>query len=339
MKIVVTGGAGFIGSYLVDTLVANNAGEIWVVDNFYRGNKEYLQSHLQGGAIRLVQGDIRDEGILNCVFKKADLVYHLAGQSSVPDAISDLEYSFSSNVYGTLNVLSQAVKTGVKRIIFTSSREVYGEVKSLPVHENAQLVAKNPYGASKISAEAYCRAFAKKDLEVVILRLANVYGPRDTGRVIPLFTFSLLRQEPLIIYGETKVLDFIWVGDVVDILVQAGLHKKGIQKPVNIGSGVGTKLTILAQRLKALTGSKSKIGIAPSRDFEVTGYIANVGRMHSIFQNSVGDDPLHHLESVVQYWKGIDKRDGIDRQSFNLSKGKWSQPSKPISSPEVHKGL
>lgn len=328
MNILVTGGAGFIGSYLVDALVAENVGDIRVLDNFYRGNKEFLIKHLQSGTIRLINGDIRDEGLLKRVFTDVDLVYHLAAQSNVLGAVSDLNYSFSTNVLGTVNVLRQAVKAGVKRIVFTSSREVYGEVKSLPVHEDTQLLAINPYGASKIAAEAYCRTFNRDGLEVVILRLANVYGPRDTERVIPLFINSLFHQEPLFIYGENKVLDFIWVGEVVDILVQAGF-KEGIREPVNVGSGAGTKLTQLAKRLKALTGSNSEITIAPPRAFEVMGYIANVDKMHSLFPNRVGIEPLHNLEAVVQYWRGINRRDGIGNKVFNHSRGHRSQTLQP----------
>src|SRR5207245_9289304 len=151
-------------------------------------------------------------------FRGPNVVCQLAAQSNVMGAVYDADYAYSSNVTGTFNVLRAAVSAGVKRVVFTSSREVYGDPRRLPVRESAPLPPKNGYGASKAAGEVYCRAAANEGIETVILRLANVYGTRDRGRVIPLFAQAAAAGWPLTIYGGKQVLDFIWVETVVDVL-------------------------------------------------------------------------------------------------------------------------
>src|SRR5712691_4119163 len=126
-------------------------------------------------------------------------------------AVRNVDYTFETNVVGTFNVLRGAVEQGVPRVLFASSREVYGEPISLPVDEESPLLAINSYGASKVAAEAYCRAFRREyGLHTVILRLANVYGPRDHGRVIPLWLQQALAGEDLRVHGGKQVIDFLW---------------------------------------------------------------------------------------------------------------------------------
>src|SRR5207248_10684264 len=121
--------------------------------------------------------------------------------------------TFSTNVVGTFNVLSSAARLGVRRVVFASSREVYGEPISLPVDEEAPLLAINSYGASKAAGEAYCRAFRREfGLQTTVLRLANVYGPRDVGRVIPLWLQHASARQDLLVYGGRQVIDFVWIG-------------------------------------------------------------------------------------------------------------------------------
>ena len=170
------------------------------------------------------------------------IVFHLAAQSRVLGAVENLEYSFSTNVQGTLNVLTTARDAGVKRVIFTSSREVYGDPDHLPVPETAVLLPKNVYGASKMAGEAYCHSFRKDGLETVVLRLANVYGTRDHDRVIPLFIENALQGRALIINGGNQVVDFVWIEIVIDALCAAGFEQT-ISTPLNIGSGKGITIS------------------------------------------------------------------------------------------------
>src|SRR5262249_25559920 len=145
----------------------------------------------------------------------------LAAQSNVMGAVYDADYAFSSNVTGTYNVLQAAKSAGVKRVLFTSSREVYGDPEQLPVQETSALRPKNGYGASNAAGEIYCHTAANEGLETSILRLANVYGTRDRDRVIPLFSQAAASGAPLTLYGGEQVLDFVWIDTVVDALIKA----------------------------------------------------------------------------------------------------------------------
>src|SRR5690349_15953885 len=221
-KVVVTGGAGFVGSHLVDRLLADTSAEVVVIDNLSRGRLANLARHQADPRLRIIEGDIRDAALVAQTVRGAELVFHLAAQSTVMGAVHDLDYSFSTNVVGTFNVLRESSTAGVRRVVFASSREVYGEPIELPVDEGQPLLAINFYGASKVVGEAYCRAFRRASgLDTVILRIANAYGPRDSGRVIPHWVEQAATGADLQIYGGKQVLDFVWVGQVVDALLSA----------------------------------------------------------------------------------------------------------------------
>src|SRR5437868_997913 len=197
MVIVVTGGGGFIGGHLVERLAAMKLGRIVVVDNYHR---KCLDPNSISG-VTFYKADIRERPALHEVMHGAKIVFHLAAQSNVMGAVYDADYAFGSNVTGTFNVLRAAHSAGARRVVFTSSREVYGDPKRLPVSEASPLRPKNGYGASKAAGEMYCRTAANDGLETVILRLANVYGPRDRDRVIPLFTRAAQSGTPLTLFG------------------------------------------------------------------------------------------------------------------------------------------
>ncbi len=295
-KVVVTGGAGFIGSHLVDRLV-DRGHEVTVIDNLSRGRPEKLAGHMREGRARLVVDDIRRFDAVAAVLLGCDVVYHLAAQSNVMGAVLDPDYSVTTNVLGTFNVLRAAVETRVPRVVFTSSREVYGEARTLPVNESCPLVAKNHYGASKVAGEAYCRTFAASHgLEVGIVRLTNVYGPGDSHRVIPLWLAAAQQERDLEVFGGEQLIDFLWVGTAVDALVFAATQ--ALPGPVNIGSGVGTKILELAERTLSVTRSKSRIVRTAARDVEVARFVADTTLMRSLGL-SPELDPLHHLAEIV----------------------------------------
>lgn len=294
MRILVTGGAGFIGVHLVEALM--DAGyDVVVLDNLHRASMR----NIPHGA-EFIQGDVRNRGVVCRAMEGCARVYHLAAQSSVMGAVADEEYTFTSNVVGTYNVLACASELSVPRVIISSSREVYGEVERLPVAEDHPMVPKNMYGASKVAGEAYCGAFqATYGLEVNILRLANVYGPGDRDRVIPMWLGKAARGERLDLFGGEQVLDFVAVHLVVDALLRAGeTSLNGM--PVNVGSGVGTLLKDLVTRIQSLAEACVEVSLLPARSIEVTRFVADVGRMRTILGLEPPDDPLIHLPAL---WK------------------------------------
>jgi nucleoside-diphosphate-sugar epimerase len=297
VRAVVTGGAGFLGSHLVDALVA--AGDdVVVLDNLYRGSTANIDQHVRSGAVRFLQADIRDYTAVAKAVNGSKVVFHLAAQSNVIGAITDCDYSFTTNVIGTYNVLKAASAAGVRRLVFASSREVYGEPASLPVPETAPLTAKNPYGASKVAGEAYCQVWESTTaLQCQILRFANVYGPRDRDRVIPIWIERAGHGEPLEIFGGEQIIDFVWVGTAVDaLLAAAGCELSG---PINVGGGIGVALPQLAQRILDEIGSPSSVEILPARQVEVVRFVADVNRMRSVLPITPQLNPLAHLASCI----------------------------------------
>lgn len=295
MRVLVTGGAGFIGRHLVRTL-AENGHEVCVFDNLRRGSREAVD-RLEA---QFILGDVRDRPALAAAMRGMEVVYHLAAQSNVLGAVSDIDYSFSSNVIGTYNVLAVARDVHVRRVIFTSSREVYGEVQNLPVSEDRNLNPKNAYGASKAAGEMYCRTFhAAYGVDVSVVRLSNVYGPEDRDRVIPIWLERARRGLNLELYGGSQVLDFVPIHLVVE-----GLHRAAslalYQQPVNIASGVGITLHQLAGRVSSLFSPAVNFDIMPARPQEVTRFVADVSRMRSLLGIHPPTDPLAGLTSLGQ---------------------------------------
>lgn len=299
MRVLVTGGAGFIGSHLVDRLITEGH-EIVVIDNLFRGRLQNIERHLSLPTFNFHGTDIRDYDALKRHMQGCHIVFHFAAQSNVMGAVQDSDYSFESNVTGTYQVLKAARENGVRRLVFSSSREVYGEAKYIPVDEKHPLEPKNFYGASKVAGEKYCEIFQQMDyFEVVIVRLANVYGHRDYQRVIPIFIESLKKHEDIHIYGGDQIIDFIAIEIVVETLIQAMDNSKVLKGPINAGSGKGTTLFELAQRLKGLLDTKSKVIVEPPRSAEVVRYTADIRQFRSVFDIPVPEDPLYYLPMMT----------------------------------------
>lgn len=297
---VVTGGAGFIGSHLVDAILSANEGTVTVLDNLHRGRIENLGSWRGDPRLTVTIGDIRDPATVRKALAGATLVYHLAAQSTVMGAAKDPDYAFSSNVVGTYNVLKAAAQQGVRRVLFSSSREVYGEPVSLPVDESHPLFSINTYGASKVAGEALCRAFAREGgLDTTVLRLANVYGDRDFGRVIPHWIVQARAGGDLTVYGGDQILDFIWVGDVTTALMRAADATLALP-PINVANGTGTKILDLARRVMHLAGSPGEVHVVPRRSIEVTRFVGSTDRMSQFLGVAPATDPLAHLAGMIR---------------------------------------
>ncbi|HEX5478697.1 MAG TPA: NAD-dependent epimerase/dehydratase family protein [Dehalococcoidia bacterium] len=296
MNVLVTGGAGFIGAHLVDRIVGTTDDHVVVLDNLRRGRRQRIRQHEP--YLTFVEGDIRDRDVLRSAMQGCDVVYHLAAQSNVMGAIEDAEYSFTTNVGGTFNVLLTAAELGVRRVVFSSSREVYGEPEYVPVDEDHPLRPKNPYGASKLAGEAYCRTFAHcYGIDVAVCRLANVYGVGDRDRVIPLWLERASGARDLEVFGGNQILDFVWIGRVVDALLHAGEH--GLPETTNIGSGTGTSILELAARIISVAGSSARSVRLPARGPEVGRFVADTSRMRALGLEPDAD-PLAHLPEVAR---------------------------------------
>ncbi len=292
MRILITGGAGFIGRHLIDALTVDRK-DIRVLDNLRRATKPDF-----AGRCHFIEGDIRERRTVEEAMEGVDLVIHLAAQSNVTGAMVDPDYSFTTNVGGTYEVLRAAKAAGVGRVVFASSREVYGDAETLPVPESAPLRPRNAYGASKVAGEAYCRAFSEAGLEVNVLRLANVYGPSDRDRVIPIFIDNALAGLPLRINGGTQMIDFVAVGTVVVALQQAAFGPV-LPGAVNIGSGIGTTLQELARRVLELTGTRVEVETLPVRTFETMQFVADIGLAEKLLGIHRPVGPLSELATVA----------------------------------------
>lgn len=277
MKILITGGAGFIGSHLAEALI-KKGNEIIIVDNLIRGKLQNLND--VEDEIKFLNCSITDFELMKEIIYKVDIVFHLAAVSRVMPSIENPELCFETNVKGT-EIISRLCSIYTKKLIFASSREVYGTAEYISVDENHSLHAENPYGASKISGEKTIEAYSKcYGLKYAILRLANVYGARDFERVVPIFIEKTLKNNEINIYGGEQILDFVYIDDVVEVFIKTLDINRNIV--VNIGSGKGTKVIDLAEIIKKNTRSKSKVMIEDKRKGEVEKFIANIEKAEKI---------------------------------------------------------
>lgn len=273
MKILVTGGAGFIGSHLVDAL-SRESNEVVIFDNFHRGSMQNIRRHLKKKNVKLIKGDIRNSADLNKI-GSVDMVYHFAAQSNVIGSFLNPDYAVSTNVHGTYNILEYSSKNKVKRLIFSSSREVYGNPLYLPVDENHPLNPINMYGATKACGEMLCSPYLKmKKIDITILRIANVYGDGDRERVIPIFLEKAKKNINLEVFGGRQTLDFIWVGDVVRAIMDISKSGRYADETINIGTGTGTSIENLAKMIIKATNSKSRIINKKVRLMDVKSFVS-----------------------------------------------------------------
>lgn len=263
-RVVVTGGAGFIGSRLVRGLLGRGYSVV-VLDNFCSGSWENLRGLRGGDEFEVVDGDVRDRRVVRKVMKGADGIVHLAALIDVEASVKDPFETHEVNVNGTLNVLHEAVKAGVKRFIFASSTAVYGDANPLPLKEDYPPRPISPYAASKAAAEGYCLAFNKcYGLETVILRYFNVYGPGQRNSaysgVITRFLENTFKGEPLTVYGDgCQTRDFIYVDDVVEATILA-LEGEGLEsKTFNVCTGNPTSVNELIEVVRTIAGKNLKV--------------------------------------------------------------------------------
>jgi len=256
-RVLVAGGAGFIGSHIVDKLVeADN--EVIVLDNLFTGRRQNIEQYRQHKAFKFVKGDVRDFELVKQTVKDVDAVFNEAAVVSVPRSVENPLLANDVNVKGTLNLLKASLDSHVRRFVQASSASVYGDTKTMPVHEDMAPKPISPYAVSELAAENYTRVFYQVyGLETVCLRYFNVYGPRQTyssySGATTIFVNQLLRNQPPTILGDGKqTRDFVYVEDVVQANMLALTEKKAVGEVFNIATGKATSVNQLIETLQRI---------------------------------------------------------------------------------------
>jgi UDP-glucose 4-epimerase len=294
MKVLITGGAGFVGSHLAEAFLARGDYVI-ALDT---GSQAKVR-HLAGSPrFRLVVDSVMNPDILDGLAAQTDVIYHLAGVVGVEHYVGDPYHVMNINVNGTQNVLRAAHKHG-RRVVFSSTSEVYGRNPNVPWNEEADRVLGPTtidrwcYSTSKAAAEHFCLAYRRLGLPVTILRYFNVYGPRldrlDVGRVITIFLGQLLRGEPLTVIGDGRQTRcFTWIDDAVRATVAAGVVSAAEGQVINVGTDQETSIRALAEALIEQGGGRSEIRYVPQETIYGDSYqdvprrVPDVTRMHKI---------------------------------------------------------
>jgi nucleoside-diphosphate-sugar epimerase len=261
MKVLVTGGAGFIGSHVVDKLMIDGH-DVVVLDNLYSGNMRNIEHHLDESRFRFVEGDVRQALTVEKAIEGVDAVIHAAAIVSVPLSIDNPVLTNEVNVLGTLNLLEASVKAKVKRFVYVSSSAVYGDAAKLPINEDAPVRPLSPYASSKLAAEGHCAGyFENHGLETIRLRYFNVYGPRQAlseyAGVMVKFLERIRKDQPPVIFGDgEQTRDFVYVSDVVEATLLA-LNRDGVAGNLfNIGTGEVVTINKLCDVFLEITGKE-----------------------------------------------------------------------------------
>ena len=258
MRITVTGGAGFIGSHLVDRLIEDGH-TVQVIDNLYTGNKEFVHSKAQ-----FVELDIRDPKLYSVLEEfRPDYIFHEAAQTEVSTSMSDPMLDCDINLMGLINLLNAAVKLDVKKFLMPSSAAVYGNLDTLPLNEEMIGNPSSFYGLTKLTTEHYLRIYHEAfGLPYICYRYSNVFGPRQgnggEGGVISIFAKAIVQGSPIIIYGDGKqTRDFIYVDDVVEANILGMQHQ--VTGIYNVSTGISSSVSLLVDEFRNISGKDIEI--------------------------------------------------------------------------------
>lgn len=295
-KVLITGGAGFIGSHLVDFLLQKNY-EVVIIDNLSTGKQEYVNKKARFYKIDITKDDVER------VFEKEkpDVVIHAAAQVMLRLSIEQPLMDATINILGTLRVLEAARKSGVKKFIYTSTGGArYGEPKKLPVHETHELNPSAPYGISKHTAEHYVQAYSDMyGFDYLIFCFGNVYGPRDdpsNKRVTSIFSYQLLNGQTPVIFGDGgQTRDFLYVVDLAEFIVSS-LEKNPKHKLFNLADGKQISVNQVFEGLKKLSGFKGSAKHVEAIKGEVRDIVLDT----SLAQKELGWTPKHSFEQGLK---------------------------------------
>jgi UDP-glucose 4-epimerase len=294
VKVLITGGAGFLGSHLTDALLARGD-EVTILDVV---SDLKVRHNLGNPRFQYVRDSVLHADLLESLILKCDLVYHLAAVVGVEHYVGDPYEVLNVNINGTQAVLKLAYKH-TRKVVFSSTSEVYGRNPKVPFTEDDERVLGSTridrwcYSTSKAAAEHFCFAYHRLGLPVVVLRYFNVYGPRldkiDVGRVITIFMGQVLRGEPVTVIGDgTQTRCFTYIDDAIQATLEAGLTDRAVGEIVNVGSDVETSILGLAETMIRIAGSRSKVVFVPqeavygNRYEDVPRRVPCVQRMHEI---------------------------------------------------------
>lgn len=285
MHILVTGGAGFIGSHLTERLLAAEH-RVRVLDNLSTGKRANLPSHKR---LEFIEGDIRDEVQAQAAVNGVDAIVHLAAVASVQASVDDPNGTHASNFLGTLHLLEAARKYGVQRFLYASSAAVYGDTAELPVREDVTLNPLTPYAADKLAGEHYLGFYARKHgLKATAFRFFNIYGPRQDpsspySGVISIFVDRARSGKPVSIFGDgSQTRDFVYVADLVEILSRALTEERTVGAVMNVGRGAECSLLEMLRELEQLLGCSIERRLEPARVGDIKNSRADIGRLQKL---------------------------------------------------------
>jgi UDP-glucose 4-epimerase len=300
VKVLVTGGGGFIGSHVVDRLLSDGH-DVRVLDNFATGRRENLLHVLDD--IEVVEGDIQSYERVSNAVRGCGAVLHEAALPSVPRSVQDPLTSNATNVTGTLNVLLAARDAGVGRIVYASSSSIYGANPELPKHEGLLPQPISPYAVAKLAGEGFCRSFHEVwGLETVALRYFNVFGPRQDplsqyAAVVPRFITALMDGRPPSVFGDgEQTRDFTYVGNAVEGTVLAMSAEGAAGKVFNVAAGSRTSLNELLRTLERLSGR----GVEPSYEDARPGEVRHSQADVSAAERGLGFRPRFSVEEGLE---------------------------------------
>ncbi len=299
-RVLVTGGAGFIGSNLARGLL-DRGDEVRILDNFSTGNR----ANLEGLDVEIVEGELRSYERVHNAVRGVDVVYHLGALGSVPRSVQDPLTSSAVNIEGTLNVLLAARDEGIRRVVFSSSTSVYGSTRELPTSEDSPPDPISPYGVAKLAAERYCVSFSRvyESFESVVLRYFNVFGPRQSpfsqyAAVVPRFVVAIAAGEEIEIHGDgEQSRDFTYVGIVVDATIRAGEAQGASGAIFNVAAGSPASVNRIADTIGEILGKPVTRRTLPSRAGDIRDSWADLGKS----------------ERILGYRPSVDLREGLQR--------------------------
>lgn len=298
-RYLVTGGAGFIGSNIVEELIRRRE-SVRVLDSFITGRMENLEPFLD--RVKLIKGDIRDRKTLDEAMEGVDFVIHQAALRSVPKSVDDPFTTNDINVFGTLNLLMAAKNAKVKRVVYASSSSAYGDVKHFPQKEADLPQPISPYGVSKLAAEHYCVTFAKTfGLETVSLRYFNVFGPRQNpeskySAVIPAFISSMLKgKSPVVEWDGKQARDFTYVANVVEANLKSCIVPGISGEVFNVACGSTTSIIDIVKSINNILGVRIKPKYVPKRSGDVRKTRASISKIKRFLK----------IKEMVQFEEGL----------------------------------
>jgi len=307
---LVTGGAGFVGSHIVEELLRRGE-TVRVLDNFSTGKRENLAPFID--KIELMEGDLRSQHQVREAVRGVDYISHQGALPSVPRSVQDPITSDQVNVGGTLNILDAAKEEGVTRVVFASSSSVYGANEEVPKRETMIPAPISPYAVTKLTGEHYCRVFSHiYGLETVALRYFNVFGPRMDptsaySAFVSIFVVGLLNGSPLVVHGDGSISrDFTYITNVVEANMRA-LDAEGVSgEAFNVGCGDTMSLNEVIDALRELTGKEGTVSYGPPRSGDVQQSMADISK----------------AREMLAYAPGVAVREGLKRAVLWYGKGK-----------------